>query len=207
MMSAGVSLNNDKFTLGLTGGIGSGKSVASDFFAQHGICIADADVAARTVVMPGTVGLQRIVERFGDTILLNGELNRRQLRNIIFESAAEKTWLEQLLHPLIREQLINELNFAESPYRILASPLLLESNQWQLVNSVMVIDVPEAVQIERATARDQMTVKQVRAIICSQMRRNERLIRADIVVDNSRDLTQLFDQLEILHQRFLLESL
>lgn len=191
------------FTVGVTGGIGSGKSAVADYFASQGICIVDADIVARVVVEPGTKALTQITERFGNDILINGQLDRGRLRTIIFAAADERKWLENLLHPLIEQQIIEQLGQATSRYGVLVSPLMLETGQQALVDRVLVVDVPEHIQIERTMTRDQMTEEQTRQILSSQISREQRLTKAHDVVDNSGSLTQLHQYLEPLHQRYL----
>ena len=192
-----------RFTIGVAGGIGSGKTAVTDFFASKGIGIVDADIAARVVVEPGKPALADIEQRYGPQILLDGSLDRRRLRTIIFEHADERQWLEGLLHPLIRDQIILELTRAESNYTVLVSPLMLETSQHELVDRVLVVDVPESIQLARAMARDQMTEKQARQILNSQMERQQRVARADDIVDNSGSISQLHQSLEQLHEFYL----
>ena len=191
------------FTVGVTGGIGSGKSAVADYFASQGICIVDADIVARVVVEPGTKALMQITERYGNDLLINGQLNRGKLRTIIFAAADERKWLENLLHPLIEQQIIEQLGQATSRYAVLVSPLMLETGQQALVDRVLVVDVPEHIQIERTMTRDQMTEEQARQILNSQISREQRLAKAHDVVDNSGSLAQLHQYLEPLHQRYL----
>ncbi|RHW22945.1 dephospho-CoA kinase [Pseudomonas jilinensis] len=191
--------------IGLTGGIGSGKSAAADRFAQaHGIHVVDADLKSRVVVEPGRPALGQIVDRFGDAILLDsGELNRAALREKVFAEPAERRWLEALLHPLIREEITSDLSRAESPYALLVSPLLVESGQHQMTQRILVVDVPEALQIARTAQRDQVPETQVRAIMQAQAQREERLRHAHDVISNDRDLAALHAQVDALHQRYL----
>lgn len=190
--------------LGLTGGIGSGKSAAAAHFAQLGVDLVNADQAARWVVEPGRPALARIAEHFGAEILqADGGLDRAALRARIFQDAGERRWLEQLLHPLIRQEIIAALARAASPYAILESPLLIESGQYQLCRRVLVIDVPEAVQISRTASRDGNDEAQVRAIMAAQASREERLKRADDVIVNDRDLAWLRQEVERLHHFYL----
>lgn len=190
--------------IGITGGIGSGKTAATDYFAAQGIEIVDADVVARTAVEPQSNALNLIAQRYGDTILnSNGSLNRRQLRNIIFDDTNERQWLETLLHPLINQAIVTQLQTAQSPYAILVSPLLLESTQHQLVDRMLVIDVHPDTQITRATARDNMTTAKAQQIIATQISRAERQQKADDLVNNEGSLAQLHSQLAQLHQRYL----
>ncbi|MNZ36478.1 Dephospho-CoA kinase [compost metagenome] len=191
--------------LGLTGGIGSGKSAAANHFASLGVHLVDADQAARWVVEPGRPALQRIVDRFGEQILQeSGQLDRAALRTQIFQTPAERQWLEQLLHPLIREEIRNVLDEARSPYAILVSPLLVESAaQRQMSQRVLVVDVPEQVQIERTVQRDRVPEEQVRAILQAQASREERLRHAHDVLVNDRDLAWLQREVERLHEFYL----
>lgn len=190
--------------LGLTGGIGSGKSAAAAHFAQLGIDLVNADQAARWVVEPGRPALARIAEHFGaDILLADGGLDRAALRARIFQDAGERRWLEQLLHPLIRQEIVEVLARATSPYAILESPLLIESGQYRLCRRVLVIDVPEAVQISRTVSRDGNDEAQVRAIMAAQAPRDERLAKADDVIVNDRDLAWLRQEVERLHHFYL----
>jgi dephospho-CoA kinase len=190
--------------LGLTGGIGSGKSAAAQHFVDLGVHLVDADQAARWVVEPGRPALTQIAEHFGEGVLqADGALDRAALRELIFKDPPQRVWLEGLLHPLIREEIRQYLARAESPYSILVSPLLLETSQHQMVQRVLVIDVPEAVQIERTVLRDKTNEEQVRAILKVQASREERLRRADDVIVNDRDPAWLKSEVERLHHFYL----
>ena len=190
--------------IGVTGGIGSGKTAVTDEFTRLGITIVDADVAARTVVANGKPALQEIASRFGQHILLeNGDLDRAALRTIVFKEHEQRTWLEQLTHPLIRQEIIQGLQDAQSPYVILSSPLLVESGQNKLVNKTLVVDVPVELQIERTTSRDNNSAEQVQAIIQAQIPRKDRLKHADYVIVNDQDLNHLHQQVAQQHQQFL----
>ncbi len=194
--------------IGITGGIGSGKTAVTDEFARLGITIVDADVAARNVVANGKPALQKIAEHFGQNILLeNGDLDRAALRSIVFKEPEQRTWLEQLTHPLIREEITNSLKNAQSQYVVLASPLLIESGQYKLVNHTVVVDASVAIQIERTVSRDNNSSEQVKAIINAQLPREERLKRADDIILNDQDLAFLHLQVAKLHKHFLKESL
>lgn len=189
------------FVVGLTGGIGCGKSAVSERLAEKTIPIIDADVVAREVVAPGEPALDAIGKRFGEAVLLeDGCLNRPKLREIVFADEKQRVWLEQLLHPIIRDRILAKLENLESLYAVLASPLLLETDQHLLVNHVVVVDAPEERQIERTAARDNTSEDQVRAIIAAQMPREERLERADTVFDNSGDQSKLDANVASLHQ-------
>ncbi|MHB9800977.1 dephospho-CoA kinase [Pseudomonas sp. MT3] len=190
--------------LGLTGGIGSGKSAAAEHFAALGVHMVDADHAARWVVEPGRPALAKIVDRFGDAVLLpDGQLNRAALRERIFTSEEERRWLERLLHPLIGEEIAANLARAESPYAILVSPLLVESGQRRMAQRVLVVDTPEHLQLERTMRRDKVSEEQVRAILKAQAVREDRLRHADDVLLNDGDLAHLHQQVERLHQFYL----
>ncbi len=190
--------------LGLTGGIGSGKSAVAEQFASVGVHMVDADQAARWVVEPGRPALRQIAQHFGDGVLLpTGELNRAALRERIFADPAERQWLERLLHPLIRSEIADHLARADSPYAIMVSPLLIESGQYRTVDRVLVVDVPEVLQIARTVARDQASEEQVRAILKVQAAREERLRHADDVLVNDRDLSWLRSEVERLHHFYL----
>ena len=190
--------------LGLTGGIGSGKSAAAQCFAELGIHTVDADHAARWVVEPGRPALARIVEHFGSGVLqASGELDRGALRKLIFEDTDRRLWLEALLHPLIRQEIAANLARAQSPYAILVSPLLIESGQYQTVQRVLVIDAPQALQIERTMRRDGSSSEQVQAILKAQTQRGDRLSHADDVLVNDRDQAWLKSEVERLHHFYL----
>ncbi|MEE3169205.1 MAG: dephospho-CoA kinase [Pseudomonadota bacterium] len=220
--------------VGLTGGIGSGKSTVARMFGELGVHWVDADDVAREVVEPGTPALARIAEHFGDEILTtDGALDRAQLRGIVFEKPEERKWLEGLLHPVIRDELIRQLKsplspgpspaggegkvcsrpsahagegkVCSSPYVLLVSPLLLETDQHELVDRIVVIDVPEETQIARTMARDTNSREQVERIIAAQMPRAKRLERADAVIDNDRPMDEVERQVRDLHERLMVD--
>ena len=190
--------------LGLTGGIGSGKSAAAQHFIDLGVHLVDADNAARWVVEPGRPALAKIVEHFGAQVLqANGELDRSALRRLIFQDPAQRRWLETLLHPLIGQEIISYLARAESPYAILVSPLLVESGQYKMTQRVLVIDAPEQLQIQRTMQRDSTSEEQVQAILKAQASREQRLSHADDVLINDRDPAWLKREVERLHHFYL----
>jgi dephospho-CoA kinase len=192
------------FVVGLSGGIGSGKTAASNHFEQLGISVIDADIAARVVVEPGQVALEKIARHFGaDILLADGSLNRAALRKTIFSDIDAKQWLESLLHPLINEEISNGLATANSAYAVFVSPLLLESQQRMLCDQLLIIDVPKQLQIERTMQRDSNDIEQVKRIIASQIPRQKRLGMADDVIENTAGLEQLQQQVDILHQKYL----
>ncbi len=192
------------FIIGLTGGIGSGKTAVSDRFAKLGITVVDADIAARVVVEPGRPALAKIAEHFGaETITANDELDRAKLRELVFENEAERKWLEGLLHPLIGDEIVAQIQAATSPYAMLVSPLLIETSQRQLAQRVLVVDVPVEVQVARTMARDDNNEAQVRAIIASQASREQRLAGADDVISNDEGLEFLDEQVQVLHRKYI----
>jgi dephospho-CoA kinase len=190
--------------VGLTGGIGSGKTAVSDLFQDLGIAIVDADLASRVVVEKGREELSKIAEHFGEDILnSSGELDRAKLREVIFKSEEEKLWLESLLHPAIASQIQKELDLSESPYTILVSPLLLETDQKNFCSTVLVVDVPVEIQIERTSKRDNVSEEQVKSIIASQIDRDSRLEQADEVILNDGSIQHLESKVQELHKKFL----
>ncbi|WP_369958747.1 dephospho-CoA kinase [Pseudomonas benzenivorans] len=190
--------------LGLTGGIGSGKSAVAQHFIEQGVHLVDADQAARWVVEPGRPALAQIAEHFGAEVLqADGQLNRAALRSRVFANIDERRWLEALLHPLIRQEIIDYLARAESPYAVLVSPLLIESGQHELTQRILVVDAPESLRIERTMQRDQTTAEQVQAILKAQASREERLRHADDILVNDRDLDWLHSEVERLHTFYL----
>lgn len=190
--------------LGLTGGIGSGKTAVVEQFGRLGVHWVDADHASRWVVELGKPALAQIVEHFGDAVLTpTGELDRAALRAQVFENADERKWLEQLLHPLIRKEIAEHLARAQSPYAILVSPLLIEAGQYRQTDRVLVIDVPESLQLQRAMRRDQASEAQIRAILKAQASREERLRHANDVLVNDRDLAWLEAEVQRLHDFYL----
>lgn len=192
------------WVVGITGGIGSGKSLVAELFGKLGIAVIDADQAARWVVAKDSPALVTIIEHFGPHLLLaDGHLDRRALRQIIFDNTADRLWLEKLLHPLIRKQICDFLQRAQSPYAMLVSPLLLETNQHQLTQRILVIDSPEKLQIERSIQRDNSSEQQIRAIMQTQLSRAERLSRADDVIINDKHIEHLEQQVKLLHQHYL----
>ncbi len=193
-----------RWVVGLTGGIGSGKSAVSDRFVKLGIKIVDADIASRVVVEPGKPALAQIAEHFGSQLLTKeGELDRAQLRKKVFADKSQRRWLEQLLHPLINEYLRAELASAESAYAILAHPLLIETGRNRICDRVLVVDVPEELQLSRTMQRDANTEEQVRAIMAAQASREDRLAAADDIITNDQDLSHLDAEVARLHKIYL----
>lgn len=202
-----------KFIVGLTGGIGSGKTAVSDYFATQGMDVIDADVIAHHLTAKGSPLLDTLRHSFGDWVVDNdGNYDRAAMRAYIFGRDDELARLNAIIHPAIRRAIIDELARATSPYAILSVPLLLEGrhstpNLLELCDHLLIVDVPVVVQLERASRRDDNAIAQIQAIIDKQISRDERLklatkLGADIV-DNSQDLPTLYAQLAPLHQRYL----
>ncbi|ALO41092.1 dephospho-CoA kinase [Pseudoalteromonas phenolica] len=193
--------------LGLTGGIGAGKTLVSNHLASLGIEIVDADVIARDVVAIGSDGLNAIAKHFGNTILLeDGSLNRAKLREIIFADSEQKSWLNNLLHPMIRQNITERLNNAKSTYVVLSAPLLFENKLDALCNHTLMVDVPVEVQLARTATRDSVSAEQVKNIIASQMSREDKRQKADSILDNHREIALVLTEVETLHRTFLQQA-
>jgi len=187
--------------VGLTGGIGSGKSIVSAELKSLGAWVVDADQVARDVVIVGSPALSRIVEHFGDEILFgNGTLNRAALRQQVFSDTAQRQWLEALLHPLIGATIDKQLTMGSGVYAVLESPLLLETLQYKKTDFVVVVDTSETLQRQRACERDRSSLDQIDAIMNTQLARQQRLDEAHWVLDNQQDLTHLKKQVLQLHK-------
>ncbi|MBU1392824.1 MAG: dephospho-CoA kinase [Gammaproteobacteria bacterium] len=193
-----------KFVVGLTGGIGSGKTTVANLFAAEGITLVDADIVAREVVAPGSTGLEAIVTHFGAEILTpEGELDRAKLRQRIFSHPEEREWLNQLLHPMIRQEMLAQVEKATSAYVIMVVPLLFENGLDRLVNRTLVVDISPELQISRTVKRDNVDASQINNIINSQLSRSEKLARADDIIDNQGEISSLKREVQALHQRYL----
>ena len=190
--------------IGLTGGIGSGKSVASDKFKSLGIVVVDADVASRKDEEPGKPALKEIQDHFGSGILTaEGKLDRNKLREIIATDAKERKWLESVLHPKIGEQITKEISESTSVYTLFVAPLLLETNSQEMCSRVVVVDVPKDVQIQRTAKRDKVSSNQVEQMVAAQMKREKRLEKADDVLLNNGTIEDLEKQVEELHKKYI----
>ncbi|HGH6015724.1 TPA: dephospho-CoA kinase [Vibrio mimicus] len=196
------------FVVALTGGIASGKTTVANLFHEHfGIDLVDADVIAREIVEPGTDGLKAIAAHFGQTILnQDGSLNRTALRERIFADPEQKTWINQLLHPMIRQRMQQALAQTTSPYTLLIVPLLVENQLQNMADRVLVVDVEESIQIERTIARDNVSIEQAQAILAAQATRAQRLAIADDVLKNDAKNQKLLPQITLLHQKYLAMS-
>ena len=193
------------YVVAITGGIGSGKTTVANQFAALGIEVVDADLIAREVVEPGTPALAAIASHFGPGILdEQGRLDRRTLRERIFSDPAAKSWLNALLHPIIRSEMLRQCAAVSSPYCLLVVPLLVENRLTELADRVLVIDVDEATQIERTCHRDGVSREQAQAILASQASRSERLAMADDVLDNQSGTTETIrERILALHETYL----
>lgn len=190
--------------IGLTGGIGCGKSAVSDLFAGLGVPVIDADVVAREVVEPGRPALEEIARRFGpETLLADGQLNRKRLRKLIFGDIQARKDLEAILHPRIRRSMQEQLRQLHSPYVILSIPLLLETGQENTVDRLLVVDCSPELQIDRICARDGAAPDQAREILRAQCSRRDRLNAADDVIENNDSLEALEQKVRSLHGKYL----
>lgn len=190
--------------VGLTGGIGSGKTAVSDRFAHYGVPVIDTDLIARELVEPGQPALAEIAAEFGPECLNNeGRLNRAHLRQRVFADEADRRRLEAILHPRIRAVARERIAALTTPYCLLVIPLLAETGMTDLVDRVLVVDVSEAEQIRRVMARDQIDETQAQRILVAQASRSQRLALADEVVENSGDFASLEQQIADLHQHYL----
>ena len=190
--------------VGLTGGIGSGKSTVSGLFADFRIPIIDADLIARQLVEPGQPALARIRSVFGQRVINpDGSLNRSALRTIVFTDDKLKKKLESILHPLICKRIQAEAGKLNAPYCILSIPLLFETGMTHLVDRILVVDCPIETQFARVKHRDRLDDETIRAIIASQVSREFRLTRADDLIDNSQANSQLAQQVKKLHNLYL----
>ncbi len=193
------------YIVGLTGGIGSGKSAAGQVFEELGIALVDTDAIAHALTGPGGAAMVPILAAFGaDYLTPEGALDRARMRALVFADTAKKHKLESILHPMIRAQTNEFLQAARSPYVMLMVPLLVESQDYrQRCQRILVVDCAEEQQIERVKARSGLAAEQVRAIMANQVSREARLAAADDVIDNSRDLAHLRRQAAALHARYL----
>ncbi|PCJ51058.1 MAG: dephospho-CoA kinase [Gammaproteobacteria bacterium] len=204
-------MSPSKLVIGLTGGIGSGKTAAAQLFQKLGINIIDADVAARKVVEPGQAALIALVEHFGRNILnidsnQDESLNRQALRSIVFSNPEQLTWLNNFMHPLIRDWMDDETARATSKYVIKVIPLLTESSLKQQVGRVLVIDVPLETQLQRVAKRDNCSLDEAQQITKNQSTREHRLSFADDVINNNSSLEDLEVAVKKMHNAYLTMS-
>ena len=191
-----------KFIVAITGGIGSGKTIVSDRFANLGIEVIDLDDASRAVVEPNSLALKEISNHFGDGMIRsNGHLDRKALRQHVFDNPIERRWLEKLLHPLINEWTLRQLQAVQTTYAMVVNPLLRARGGY--VNRILVVDTPTEIQIERTMQRDKIPRKHAQAIVDSQPDRAERLALADDVILNEGPLNELSNRVKELHALYL----
>ena len=197
----------DRLVIGVTGGIGSGKSVVTNWFQQQGIEIVDADDIAHQIMQKGSPTLAKLVTKFGDWVLTaTGEMDRKAVRQHVFTHPDALMTLESITHPAIRLEVKRQLAQTKSTYVVLSAPLLLEGAEAGLANlchRILVIDAPGSLQIKRASRRDEQTVEKIKAIMANQLTREDRTSQADDIVTNDGDLDSLYTQLEPLHQNYL----
>ncbi len=190
--------------IGLTGGIGSGKSKVAELFQKRNIPVIDTDIIARELVKPDQPALKEIKKLFGDSIIQdNGELDRQALAEITFHNKQARKNLEKILHPRIRHSMLEKINKVSAPYVIVVIPLLIETGQSAEVDHILVVDCSEEIQIQRVKQRDKRDEKQIREILNAQASREERLSIADDVIENEGDISNLDAKIEELHQKFL----
>lgn len=186
--------------IGLTGGIGSGKSTVAKKFAERGVTVIDTDQLARDVTQAKSPAVMQIAEQFGSGVLqADGSLNRTALRKIVFNDENKRLWLEKLLHPLIYAEMERQINKSKTPYCIVVIPLLLETERHKIINRVLVVDTLEKEQIKRTEQRDNCTAKEVQAILETQVKRPQRLAAADDIIENNGSISDLIPQIDRLH--------
>ncbi|WP_191603320.1 dephospho-CoA kinase [Marinomonas algicola] len=192
------------YIVGLTGGIGSGKSTVANLFKEYGIEYVDVDNISREIVLPGSTLLHLISDRYGESILNNDRsLDRAKLRRIIFNNLEEKKWLESITHPLIRQLTMEKIRRSRSEYCLLVHPLLFETGQDQICQAVIAISVSQHIQLERVCSRDKSTKEEALKIINSQLSNQERVAKAKYVIENTGNLDELGDKVSVLHQKIL----
>lgn len=188
----------------LTGGIGSGKTTVSNRLAELGAAVIDTDLIAHELTAPGGAALEAIADEFGSGVFTpDGRLERTALRRVVFESPSARRRLEAILHPRILARMRERLSRVEGPYAVLVVPLLFEAEQTGVADRILVVDVPEAIQIARVKARSGLAEGEIRRILDSQATRSVRLAGADDLIDNSGLLETLLDQIDALHAQYL----
>ena len=188
----------------LTGGIGSGKSTVALKFQALGTPVIDSDVISRTIVKSGKPCLNAIIDEFGEDLLdVKGELDRNKLRTIIFNDPDAKGKLEDILHPAIYQEIERQVSNIDYPYCLVAIPLLIETQAIDKFDRILLVDVPEEIQLTRASARDKTSIKSISEIIKNQASRDQRLKYADDIIDNSVKIEELNDVIEKLHNQYL----
>lgn len=203
-MSGICNMPSKKLIVGLTGGIGSGKSTVARYFSDLGVEIIDTDVIAKKLLRPGTMPLAEILNRHGPKILTKaGELDRKALGALVFQNPTEKNWLEALLHPLIRDEVRFSIKDLKGPYGVVVIPLLVESGHYETLDRILVVDASEALQIERTIQREGVDEAYVRSILKTQATKEQRLAIATDLIVNEGDFLSLEKQVLKLHQQYL----
>ncbi len=194
----------DRFSIGLTGGIGVGKTTVTNHFAKLGACVVDADEVSRSITQSGQPAVKNIALTFGEQILSDKDtLDREKLRELVFNDQAKKKQLEQILHPLIRQNMREQAVETDADYIIFSIPLLIETGQTELFDRLLVIDAPDERRIAWIQQRSGLSQQQIEKIIQSQVPRHQRLEVADDVITNDQDLEHLYQQVESLHRKYL----
>ena len=194
----------DRYSIGLTGGIGVGKTTVTDHFAKLGICVIDADEVSRAITAAGQPAVKKIAQTFGGQVLTDDEtLDREKLRELVFNDQDKKQQLEQILHPLIRAQMRAQAGHADSDYVIFSIPLLIETGQLNFFDRILVIDAPDEQRIEWIKKRSGLSRQEIKKIVSSQTSRQKRLAVADDIVNNDKDLEHLYQQIGTLHDKYL----
>lgn len=190
--------------IGLTGGIGSGKTTVADMFANHGVPVIDADEIARALVDPYQPAYNEIIAAFGDDIVDGeGNIDRDKLRRLVFDDSTRRQELEAILHPRVRTEIYHQSVELDAPYCIVVIPLLIEADQLDLVDRVLVVDLDEEKQVQHVGKRSGLSEAEVRKIIAAQIERGERRRHADDIIENNADIANLEAQVEKLHRRYL----
>lgn len=193
--------------IGLTGGIGSGKTAAANLFSDHGVPVIDADELARDVVRPGEPAFEEIVREFGAGVLNeSGELDRRAMRDSVFADSGKRSRLEAIIHPRVYARMKRALDALDAAYAIVVVPLLIESGGTDLVDRILVVDAPKELQIERVSRRDGTSAAAVERVLAAQLDREARLAKADDIIENEASQAALERQVEALHRRYLADS-
>ena len=196
-----------RLIIGLTGGIGSGKSAVSDAFERLGVDVIDTDKISHQLTMNDADTIDNITDHFGGDIIQDGILNRPKLRTIVFSDDAARLHLEKILHPRIREEVRKAVSRAVGPYIIIVVPLLVEKAQYSFINRILVVDCEELIQVERVMKRSSLTDVEVTNIMCTQANRQERLKVANDIIINNDDLPSLLKQIRIMHDKYIQISL
>ena len=204
MVETATHQNTSKpYSVALTGGIGCGKTLVSDYFARLGVPVIDTDIISRELVTPGSFALDRIISEFGEEILkTDGQLDRKKLQADIFKKPEAKNFIENLLHPLILEEVDNQKNALNAPYCIIVIPLLVESQMDFGVNRILVVDCSIELQKQRVLNRDKMTESIFDSIIDQQASRDERLAIADDIIVNNTDIEHVYSEVKLLHATY-----